>query len=686
MVLSRIDTNINYLETNSLANTDEGSENYAYKAKIYNKTVKFILGNPNFEYSSTNNIVYYNIYLVENISVSAKIGVYETKNDSYLKLLDNTGNINIDKLDKPLLFTYTKSYITTKYNSDYDIAFEEANKSADDSYDDSDDDSDTDKSEDESDSDNNKQEEPIFEKPVIVEPIVLNEQTKEESDYEINSYKYMPTDEWVNNFFKSHKYFFQENEGNGDCFFATLRDGLKSTGLDKYKNLSVINIRTKLAENLDEDQFLAYFSMYNTISGGQKNTLGSINQLKLRHRNLKTMIGGTSNTTEKYDMLKEAQQNLELMVGGAKISAEQKELRGHFAFMENINNIDQMREVIKTTKYWADEYAITTLERLYNVKFIILSQNNFEEHDIKDSEVVQIHNKVVKCGDADKKIQRLGIFDPDYYIIANYTDSTHYKLITYDKNVGKGAFTFAELPYKVKEEVVNACMKENDAGSFSYIQEFKDFATTINLPIGQEKKASLIDESKSNLYDDISVIQIYSKSQHKKLGEGTGESITIEHKTNLSVLKLKDIPDWRKKLDNAWVLTNKDGDKLEIDGKMWPSVQHYLYAVRFSNIPEVFVKFTDGNDETTTAALAKTFYDKKSKEYKSSIVSETEYIKANPKFLTHALKAKFTNNTTYKNILLLTGKSKIMIYKPAFGRYVATELMTMREELAKYTI
>tara|TARA_B110000444_G_scaffold261056_1_gene310771 strand:- start:97 stop:2139 length:2043 start_codon:yes stop_codon:yes gene_type:complete len=679
MVLSKIDANINYLETNSLAKNDEGSENYVYKAKLYNKRVKFVLGNPNFEYSNSNNIVYYNIYLVENVSVSAKIGVYETKNDSYLKLLDNTENINIDKLDKPLLFTYAKSYITTKYISDDDIAFEQSNQS---SHNESDNDE-SDNDESDNDESDNDDVDAIFEKPTIGEPMVLKEQTKKESDIEINSYKSTPSDEWINKFFKSHKYFFQDNEGGGDCFFATLRDALKSTGLDKYKHLSVNNIRAKLAENLEEEQFMAYFTMYNTISGGQKNTQESMKQLKSRHRNLKTMIGGTNNINEKSIMLKEAQENLDIMVGGAKITEEQKELRQHFAFMENITTIENMRDVIKTSKYWADDFAVTTLERLYNVKFIILSENNFEENDTKHSEVVQIHNKVVKCGDADKKIQRLGIFHPDYYIIANHRDGIHYKLIMYDKNIGIGAFTFPVLPYKVKEEVVNACMKENNAGSFSYIQDFKDFATSINLPIGPQKLASLINETKSTLYDDTSVIQIYSKSQHKKLGEGTGESIAIEHKTNLGVLKLKDIPDWRKKLDNAWILTNKDEDKLDIDAKIWPSVQHYLYATRFSNVPEVFVKFTQGNDETYTVSLAKTFYDKKIKEFKSSIISDAEYIKSNPAFLVRALKAKFTNNTTYKNILLLTGKSKIMIYKPSHGPYVATELMMLREELAK---
>ena len=67
MVQSKIDENINYLETNNLDKNDEG-ESYAYRAKIFNKIVKFVLGNANFEYIH-NNIVYFNIYLVENTKI-----------------------------------------------------------------------------------------------------------------------------------------------------------------------------------------------------------------------------------------------------------------------------------------------------------------------------------------------------------------------------------------------------------------------------------------------------------------------------------------------------------------------------------------------------------------------------------------------------------------------------------------
>ena len=49
-----------------------------YKATIYSKSVKFVLGKPNFEYID-NNIVYFNIYLVKNSQLDSKIGVFETK-------------------------------------------------------------------------------------------------------------------------------------------------------------------------------------------------------------------------------------------------------------------------------------------------------------------------------------------------------------------------------------------------------------------------------------------------------------------------------------------------------------------------------------------------------------------------------------------------------------------------------
>ena len=44
MVVSKIDENINYLETNNLDKNDQG-ESYAYKATIYSKSVNLFVEN-----------------------------------------------------------------------------------------------------------------------------------------------------------------------------------------------------------------------------------------------------------------------------------------------------------------------------------------------------------------------------------------------------------------------------------------------------------------------------------------------------------------------------------------------------------------------------------------------------------------------------------------------------------------
>tara|TARA_Y100000389_G_scaffold23527_1_gene20187 strand:- start:2115 stop:4166 length:2052 start_codon:yes stop_codon:yes gene_type:complete len=683
MVLSKIDQNINYLESNNLDKNDQG-ESYAYIAKIFGKKVKFVLGKPNFQHID-NNIVYFNIYLVANIELVAKIGIFETKNTTYRDLLDVNGNIIIEKLDYPLFFSYAKSYILSKYNFEEDnVEFTKEAESEDDTDDEDDNESEEATSEDSEISTDDEQENVNeFED----KPIFLKEQTKDESEFEIQNFKSNDSDKWINKFLKSHKYSIVNNEGSGDCFFAVLRDALKTLNLEKYSTISVKNIRKKLADDLDEVQYNTYKEFYDFYKGGLKKTQEKIAKFKKHHKRLKVMIGGTSNTNDKSIMLEEAKSNLQKVVDSNEEIKEYQELTEEFEFMKDVKTIDDLKNVIKTNTYWADIWAISALERLYNVKFIILAEENFNE-------TLEINPEVLQCGESDKQLQKKEIFDPDYYIICNYQIGTHYKLITYDKNIGKGAFKFLELPYRLKEEIIDICMK-SESSLFYKIPDFRDFATKQNVKIqktSQPKLESLVDKPKSLLYDDTMVIQIYSKSLHKKLGEGSGETITKEQKTLPNVLKLFKIKDWRRKLDNSYLL-NHNTEKLEIKGNLWPSVNHYLYAVRFSNLPNIYNKFILSNEETSSPELAKAFYDKMIITYKSKIISDVDYKKDYSKFLTESLYAKFNLkkdgsnifNLDLNDILLLTGNSKINIYKPGRGGgvYIANELMKIREILAK---
>ena len=50
--------------------------------------------------------------------------------------------------------------------------------------------------------------------------------------------------------------------------------------------------------------------------------------------------------------------------------------------MEDIDTLDKFRQFIQTSKYWANEWAISTLEVILNMKMIILSKESYEKQFI----------------------------------------------------------------------------------------------------------------------------------------------------------------------------------------------------------------------------------------------------------------------------------------------------------------
>ena len=82
MVLSIIDQTIKYSETKSIELQDINYETDLYYGEIFKKNISFVLGKPNFEHVDKN-IVYFNIYLVNDSAIHSKIGIYETENDKF---------------------------------------------------------------------------------------------------------------------------------------------------------------------------------------------------------------------------------------------------------------------------------------------------------------------------------------------------------------------------------------------------------------------------------------------------------------------------------------------------------------------------------------------------------------------------------------------------------------------------
>lgn len=105
-------------------------------------------------------------------------------------------------------------------------------------------------------------------------------------------------------------------------------------------------------------------------------------------------------------------------------------------FMKGVDSLDAFKQLVQTCEFWGEAWSISTLERLLNIKLILLSEENYDEDDIEN---------IIQCGEMDELLEKSGTFEPDYYIILSYTGN-HYKLITYHK---KTALLFNEMDDKL---------------------------------------------------------------------------------------------------------------------------------------------------------------------------------------------------------------------------------------------
>ena len=677
MINSNLKKEVRYNVTNNIDKSDLDKEAYVYNAKIYNKHIKFVLGAPNFEHLNSK-IIFFNIYLVNNGSIVSKIGIYETNNSDYNSLLDHNGDIDLNKLSDPIMFPYSKSLIMNNYDLIDDFeTMSNAPSEVDTNTSMDTDNEEEDEEEDEEEESEATNSETSAKSSINYNLMTLISQSKEESDYEIANYEEDPKDTWVNKYLRSNKYEIVDNEGAGDCFFAVLRDALKTVKIET----SVKSIREKLANEVDQNIFQTYKELFDLYYNNMKTTQEQLKTHKNKHNTLKKMITGTSDGPDKIKLIQDAKDNFNTFTAINTKGKELEDLAREFQFMKDVNSVEDLKKVIKEVggAYWADNWALSSLERIYNVKFIILSQTHFVEGE---------KEHVLQCISPDTKLEERGLFEPSYYIMADYFQNNHYKLITYDKNIKRGALTFSELPYKIKELILERCMEKN-AGLYVLIPDFKTFANKHGVETTSISKKSAYDtlvdtkKPKSQDYDDSIVIQIYNKSKHAKVGEGSGESIKPELKISKNVLELnnkKKYPEWRKKLDNDFLVTN-----LKIDGINWTSVKHYMLASRFNGITDIISKFKKDGVYGSNIEEAQKFYESQlaKKSIKSTLINDEEFKKMEHTLLEKALYAKFTQNDELRELLLLTGNALITLFKPSKGAIPFVELMKVRKLITK---
>ena len=349
--------------------------------------------------------------------------------------------------------------------------------------------------------------------------------------------------------------------------------------------------------------------------------------------------------------------------------------------MKGVDTLEKFKQKIKTCEFWAETWAISTLERILNIKFIMLSSEAYNAKDL---------DNIIQCGQLnDAILQNKGEFRPEMYIIVEFTGG-HYKLVAYK---GKQIFTFAEIPYDVKKLIVDKCMERN-AGPFAIIPDFIKFKDTARSRSSSGNKDKAVSETKyedlseaklRGMYDDSIIFSFYNNSAAKPLpGKGSGEKIPKDAIKEFTALAI--IPEWRKKLANTWA------QPFTFDNHQWTSVEHYYQASKFKkNNPAFYLSFSldSGTDLSKDPAMAEGFGGTNGK-YKGKLVRPKEVV-IDPDFfgprsekeLYDAQYAKFIQNDDLKALLLATNNSKLMHHKRSREPEIYESLMLVRDKIRK---
>ena len=684
MVLSKINSEVSYPELKRVDSDDLKTEANLYQIEINGIDVIIAVGNSKNTFEDKN-ILFFPVYLVKSNNKVIQIGVYEIEATRFISYLDEENNLDIEKLNEPLIYTFVTDSMLNKLRMEPEITLKKIGESQkvqneeSDSESDSDSDSDEEVRKDKSVS-SEEYEIPqerrdvfVLTKGARVPPLLQEENSKKAKDIR-ERYHEEKSDIWVQKFMKNKSYDITDNEGGGDCFFATIRDAFSNIA----QHTTVSKLRKVISSEATDEIFMGYKEQYDAARSSLLSDTTKIKELALEYADIKERFKQAIDRNEQKLLSaqsKKVKEEHDKLVNEKKVTSK---IIDEFKFMKGVDTLEKFKKIIKTCDFWAETWAISTLERLLNIKIIILSSEAYKSGDLVN---------VLQCGQLnDVILQNKGVFTPEFYIILDYTGN-HYKVIGYKK---KMIFKFSEIPYDIKKMIANKCMEKN-AGPFVLIPDFQRFKDEIE---GRQKKESPVLEPEYHdlseaklrgLYDDDIVFLFYSKSADKPLpGKGSGEKIPNERLKEFT--DLATIPQWRKKLSNFWV------QPFALDNHQWSSVEHYYQGSKFKNSnPDFYLSFSldSGTDLSKDPEIAKGAGGKSGK-FKGTLIRPKEvqldsdfFGKRHKQEMYDAQYAKFTQNEDLKNLLLATKKAKLTHHSRGSDPVLFEELMLIRDKIKR---
>ena len=641
-----------------------------YEVELLGKEVRVAIGRGK---TDKKDLIYYPMYLINTDDrVVKQIGVFEIRADQASEVLDDDDDLDIDKLSHPLIYSFvTAAMLEADSRGKKALIADEPVAATDEPVAD----------------------ELVADVPELVEEeqqgddaalrskmkaLALPPQTKDTAEAEHAEYKKQPGQPWIQTHMQNNNFGITDNEGGGDCLFAVIRDAYRTRG----KYVEVPELRRKLAAEATEDVFQSYKEKHTMTAEAIATTEAEMRALADANAGLKQRLERTTEAKEQQAIIAESRRNAAQFKRFKAELALSKELLQDFHFMKHVNTLEDFREMLKSCSFWADTWAISTLERILRIKIIILSSERFHAGET---------GGVLQCGQLnDRILEDQGTFEPEFYIMVDHTGS-HYKLVTYKD---EALLTFREIPYDIKVMVTEKCMERN-AGPYYLIPQFRTFreeelglkgleedqalSANADHSVGRADHSSpRADHSSAPLYDDSIVFQFYSKSMDKPLpGTGSGETIERADIPKFAALA-KETPQWRKMLSNLWEPPGDDRDKalFTLDDHKWRTLEHYLQGSKFrKENPKHYLRFSLDSDSDLSKSV-----DFKDKD-KDNVPTDADYGSREEKEREDAQYAKYSQNSYLTDMLLNTRNAKLVQFRRGKPPVVCDELMRVRHRL-----
>ena len=546
---------------------------------------------------------------------------------------------------------------------------------------------DIDDSDDDSDSASASEKNPGPNVDAVIRDVTLPTQTKALADKERAEYVHSEEtgrDVWIQQYLKNRHFGIEDNEGGTDSLFACIRDALLSQG---NTTLTIEQMRVKLASMATKELFQDYIKHYNKYLALLKQASEQFQEKKKQGDELKERIKGKH--LSPTDMLK-------VKTEMTRNAAEQREKKSRVDFLKDIvtkqygymrqteSKFDNFKTILTTRTFIPDAWVLRALERAYNISIIRMSEERFKDGDL---------DNVIVCGDRAADAPGLGLgmvttstYKPSIFIVVSVDEHNTYRLIRYRT---KGSFSFVELPYDIRTQIVTKCIEDPET-EFAFLPQFKRVLEIYPSSQSQSGGKSSTNSAAAddgaetaNRTRDVPVFQIYNRSGNDKPGHGAGEYIPsgMQH----LFMPLASHPNWRR------LLTNMAESPFVLDRRTWFSVEHYYQGSKFKkHNHDFYLQFSmdskseiSKNPELARAAGSDTgiFHGKLYRPKAVTIDRDFFSGGRGAEALSSAMEAKFRQHTDLRNILLGTLNARIYHFQRGERPILFKPLLQIRSKL-----